>query len=64
MPFLPRRSLIKWGKKRKSMLLYVMISRLLMCLCLQGHVCITGVEKREPALKIFTVQKYTQAPKT
>lgn len=61
-PFLPRRSLIKCGGRRKSMLLYVMISRLLICLCLQGHVCITGVEQREPAVKIFTVQKDTQAP--
>lgn len=41
------------------MLLYVMISRLLICLCLQGNVYITGVEQRELAVKIFTVQEYT-----
>lgn len=62
-PFLPKHSLIKWGERRKSMSLYVMISRLLMCLCLQGHMYITGVEQREPAVKIFTVRTYTQAPK-
>lgn len=44
------------------MLLYVMISRLSICFCLQGHVYITVVEQSERAVKIFTVQKYTQAP--
>lgn len=45
------------------MLLYVMVSRLLVCLRFQRHMYMTGVEQREQAAKVFTVQKYTQAPK-
>lgn len=45
------------------MLLYAMISRLLICLCLQGHMCITGVKQREQLLRYLLYRSIYKHPK-
>lgn len=40
--------------------MHVMIYRRLVCLCLREHMYMTEAEQ---AVKVFNVQKYTQAPK-
>lgn len=45
------------------LLLYVMVSRLLVCLRFQRHMYMTGVEQREQAAKVFTVRSTHKHPK-